>query len=194
MTTTPGVRKSAGVSPLILRVAVAGILAYSGWQKLTGPQPAITPETPTLTPAEVPQAADAAADLNPTVNMDATAPPKEQHPVMELDDQGVKLDADWPTALGIGELGVAAVLLIGLLTRLVGAAGVAATGVAAGAHVEFLNRIYDANPLAVLLLGAICLSLLVSGSGPMGLDRAIFRRRKTAAEETNSKSVVRPLT
>jgi hypothetical protein len=58
---------------------------------------------------------------------------------------------------------------------------VAATAgaVSAPADPNFLLRIYEANPLAVLLLGAICLSMLVTGSGPMALDRALFRRKRT---------------
>jgi hypothetical protein len=39
---------------------------------------------------------------------------------------------------------------------------------------------YESNPTAFLLLGAICLALLVSGSGPLGLDGAIFRRKRAA--------------
>ena len=198
MNTPTGSGKLNSLAPLLLRLGVAGILAYSGMQKLGGPAEPVEPATPAPTeavaPANDPQDLANPQDVYDNVVGQAkgavVAEPNGADPVI-LDDEGLKVDANWFTVLGIGEIAFAVALFVGLLTRFVALGGVTAVAYGAWASMphaddvqalNFVQRIYESNSLAMLLLGAICLTLLVTGSGPLGLDRVLFRRNKPAGE------------
>lgn len=184
-------RGTAGL--FVLRLAVAGILAWSGWNQLR-PQtaPPLADATPTdvavvpaMTPATDPALpADPTAAGAPVPSPEIAAPPLTPRSTVSLD--GVKLDLDRDAVAGLGEMGVAAVLFFGVLVRLVsllGAGAVAAGALAAHGTIDLpnvldrLTQAYQANPAAALLLGAIFLALLVGGSGPVAVDRTMARRR-----------------
>jgi uncharacterized membrane protein YphA (DoxX/SURF4 family) len=198
MTTNTGSGKLNHLSPLLLRLAVAGILAYSGIQKLGGPAapaepaqqaaPAPTEAVNPTTPAANPE--DVYDNIVGKTDGDTALPTSPDAQPIVINENGLKVDANMNTVLGVGELGFALALFVGLLIRFVSLAGLAAVGYATWAAaptstgwdaLNFLVRIYDSNPLAMLLLGAICLTLLVTGSGPLGLDRVLFRREKPMA-------------
>lgn len=108
---------------------------------------------------------------------------------------GANLTAQWGSLMGMGELGAAGLLVMGLMTRLVTAgilAGVAVWGKSAMADADggvwtALTQSPDSVPLLVMLLGVVSLSLMVSGCGCLGLDGRLFRRK------AKSKSVVADL-
>ncbi len=140
------------VSPLVLRLGVAAVLAAYGVQEVGG-------------------------------MFGAQA---EQHAVVNA--EGVDVSAGWDTLLGVGALGVAGLLTLGLLTRFatLGVLG----GIAYWAKGAFAAPAGEATALgttglgaehvAMMLLAAVCASLLVSGCGCLGLDGRLFRRRKDA--------------
>jgi uncharacterized membrane protein YphA (DoxX/SURF4 family) len=107
-----------------------------------------------------------------------------------VDDAGVSVTADWGAVLGVGALGVAGLLTLGLFTRLatLGVLGSvvywAKTGMVerGGETAELAAAGPSIGPaeLAMLLLAAACVSLLVSGCGCLGLDRRLFGRKKNA--------------
>ncbi len=175
--------RTAHVAPLILRLAVAAVLAGAGWSRIqtpprtldTNPAPvAETPAAPTdATGAPVDETAlvrDRTPDLDVVVSAD---PPRTR-----VNDEGVAVNLGWQDVIGMGQLGFAAALVLGVLTRIVALLGLC--GVTAGALQvggERLAEMYAANPPAMLLLGAVCLTLLIAGSGPIAIDRSMAKRR-----------------
>ncbi|MFQ5490088.1 MAG: DoxX family protein [Phycisphaerae bacterium] len=103
------------------------------------------------------------------------------------DAEGVNVTADWGTLKGFGELGIAGLLVVGLMTRLVTAGILAGAGVwaksaivdADGGAWAALTQSPDLAPLVVMLLAVVSLSLMVSGCGSLGLDGRLFRRKVT---------------
>lgn len=180
------------LSPLVLRLVVAGVLAAAASGKL--PAPPVTTDRPL---APLSETAPPAVE-NP---LDAAAPPVatseplggmiDRAPGAQatLDADGLKVDFGWPKLIRASEFGFAFLLLFGLLTRWAALAGVGtvklavlgACGMVPATSLGPLVEMYTANPVAMLLFGAICLSLLVSGSGPLGADRVLFRRKRQAA-------------
>ncbi len=140
------------VAPLVLRLGVAAVLATYGVQQVGG----------------------------------LVGGQAEQRAV--VDAGGISVVAGWDTVLGCGSLGLAALLVVGLLTRL------ATLGVLGGVAIWARESLFGtggesanatsaglgAEHLVMLLLAAICASLLVSGCGCLGLDRRFFGRRKPA--------------
>ena len=106
------------------------------------------------------------------------------------DAGGINVAADWGTLMGVGELGVAGLWVMGLLTRLVTAGILAGIGVwaksaivdADGGAWAALTQSTDSIPLLVLLLAVVSLSLMVSGCGCLGLDGRLFRRKISAEQ------------
>lgn len=176
-------RGSGGLTPLVLRLAVASVLAAAGAGKLAQrPQPiesGLPVESATIPSAPAP------ADFSEATDLLDVAPVL---PGVSPDgEDSVRFDLRRDQLAGLGELAFAAMLLVGFLTRLTVLAGLGAiTTSALAAHnviesnapLDVLSSLYTSNPLAALLLGAICLALLVSGSGALGLDRLLFGRRQ----------------
>lgn len=199
MTHTKTKPRLADLSPLVLRFVVAGVLALAAADKLgIAKQPVELAQ-----PAPVETAPDAAL-LGENTN-DAT-PISEASPIVlptvgedkaALDASGLQVNFGWKELTGLGEIGFAAVLLFGVLTRLAALAGIGmvklsaltATGIiGANTLTEPLANMYAANPVAMLLFGAICVSLLISGSGPLSLDRILFRKRAERDADTTALS------
>jgi uncharacterized membrane protein YphA (DoxX/SURF4 family) len=138
------------LAPLILRLGTGGVLALDGAQRLTQ-----------LTTGQAEQAISATAS-------------------------GLDVSATWSSLLGFGEVGIAALLVFGLLTRL---AVLPMIGYAAWALVQACGHVGDqaatgfacpawnANTAGLLMMTVIGATLFISGSGYLGLDRAICRRR-----------------
>lgn len=195
MNINPTRKGTAGL--LVLRLAVAGILGWAGYNRLTAEATPPAGETPIVAPAEttlheaIVQSMDAASPTESTTPSDTTPPidttTPAKAPSAVVNAEGVKMNLGWNTVAGGLEIGVAAALLLGLFTRLVSLLGFGAmAGSAAGANgvvtlpafCEPLVQAYQSNPPAVMLLGAIFLALLVGGAGPLALR---FRAPKGAA-------------
>jgi len=103
--------------------------------------------------------------------------------------RGVELSANWSSILGAAQMGVGALLTVGLLTRLTSLAVLAAIGFSAysamtgtpppteaatdAASAPALNvagQIFEANGGPLLLLAAVFASLLFSGAGCVSWD------------------------
>jgi uncharacterized membrane protein YphA (DoxX/SURF4 family) len=98
--------------------------------------------------------------------------------------EGVQFSADWGSLLGVGEMVAAALLLIGLATRLVALPILAILGYAMFADLP--DASLPTNTTAMWLLAVACLSLLVSGSGSL----AVHRRRCAPTPPPQSKEFV----
>jgi uncharacterized membrane protein YphA (DoxX/SURF4 family) len=187
MSTNNHQHRPINLAPLVLRLAVAGIFAVAGAGQLSRHHRPVETDAPPvpLVDQAVSEAMEAGQEaIVPAAEMvsDAVAAPAE------VNDEGVRVSLGWNDLIGAGQLGFAAVLFLGLLTRLAALAGLGTVTLASLAHHEVfasggwldqLVGMYESNPVAMLLLGAICLSLLVSGSGPLALDRVFHRRRKS---------------
>ena len=164
------------LGPLVLRVGIALILLQDG----LGRTAAVFRQTPasvvqtgaTGSPADVSGPANAAAPLR-----DTAAIPRN---VAVATPEGIRFSADWASVLGIGELGAAAFLLIGLWTRLVALATLAVLGYAL--FVDLAPVSMPADAPAIWLLAAGFLSLLASGGGSLALRR---RRRPDRASQAS---------
>ncbi len=216
------IRNRSNITPLILRVAVAGALAFAGAVQLrndSAPLPVNPAATPSADPEGielVPNQADALAPANgasladgATLTDSATladdaasgndlgikerigsAISDKANQVLStthVDPSGVQVNMKWQEFTGLAELSLAAVLLLGAFVRLTSLVGVGAStmGTLAGTGMVSsegafgpLASMFQANPLAMMLIGAICFTLLCSGSGPLSLDRVMFGRRK----------------
>ena len=139
------------LGPLVLRLGIAVVLAQQGLQ-----------HTAALFHAATPSSVQTGA---------ATLIPASAAATME----GLRISADWGTVFGVGELVVAGLLLIGLLTRLVILAPLVVLGY--GIFVGFPHASLAASSSAMWLLAVACLSLFVSGGGSLSLRR---RRRAPA--------------
>jgi uncharacterized membrane protein YphA (DoxX/SURF4 family) len=180
-------RGTAGL--FVLRMAVAGVLAWAGWRQFQPDHRSGLTDLPMTDAAVVPAV---------TPQTDPTLPPTSPEQVVPapraaVGQDGVKVNLGWDAVVGAGEIGVGAVLLLGLLVRVVSLLGTAAVaGGALAAHslvdlpgwADPLMQAYQANPAAALLLGAIFLALLVGGSGPVAADRVLERRRLVRKEST----------
>jgi uncharacterized membrane protein YphA (DoxX/SURF4 family) len=176
---------SAGL--LALRLAVAGILAWAGMSRFGGDAPPVAETLPGAAPAELEVDPTLATAADPIAD-DATVHPEqpEQVPTAQITPQGVQFDLGWNEFAGVGELIMAAALLLGVLTRfatLLGTGAIAASVLSAQGMIDLpklitpLERAYQTNPAATLLLGAIFLALLIGGSGPGAIDN-VWRRRR----------------
>jgi uncharacterized membrane protein YphA (DoxX/SURF4 family) len=194
-------RRTGGWTPLVLRVAVAGVLCYAGLRNLDSPtrtdwvEPSgASPVQPA--PAVAPvgseplnQAEDAAAAAATALGH---ADPAEAAALVNESRVTLSASASWPWLVGVTELIVAGFLLVGFLTRLTALAllgGVAYAATGASWIAETASwwarpvTMYADNSMAMLLLGAIALTLLASGCGHAGLDRLLFRRKRLAGDE-----------
>jgi uncharacterized membrane protein YphA (DoxX/SURF4 family) len=142
------------LGPLVLRVGIALVLLHDGLGRAAG-----------------------MFDRSAATAMDIDRPAVMQAAALAT-PEGVRFSADWGSLLGLGELAASGLLFVGLLTRLVTLPilGVLGYGLTAG----FPQTSMPANTGAMLLLGAACLSLLVSGGGCLALRRP--RRRAYVAE------------
>lgn len=139
------------LGPLVLRVGIAVVLLQDGLQR-TGVM---------------------SLDHGPATVQEDAADPSQAAAVATAD--GVQLNADWLSLLGMGELAVAGLFLLGLGTRLVAIPMLAVLGY--GLFQGFPQGSLPHNPMVMSLLGVACLSLLVSGGGAVSLGRMMFRRR-----------------
>lgn len=112
-------------------------------------------------------------DHSPATVQEDAADPSQTAAVATAD--GVQLNADWPSLLGMAELAVAGLFLLGLGTRLVAISMLAVLGY--GLSQGFPPGSPPQNPMAMSLISVACLSLLVSGGGALSLGRMMFRRR-----------------
>lgn len=146
------------LGPLVLRVGIAFVLAHNGLERTAG----MLQQNETL-----------ATQAEASAMTQATATP-----------EGIQFSADWGLLLGVGELAAAALLLIGLATRLVALPILAVLGY--GLFAGFPDASLPTNTMAMWLLAVACLSLLVSGSGSL----ALHRRRHMPAPPVQSKEFV----
>lgn len=107
------------------------------------------------------------------------------------DNTGLAVNARWESVLGIAQVAVGGLLLLGLFTRLVSLAVLGGTGygiyallsaTGAGADTAIpAAGLVNGSSGAMMLLAAACASLLFSGAGCMGLDcRNRASKRMTA--------------
>ncbi len=197
---TDMIRNRSNVTPLILRIAVAGALAFAGAAQLqSGPQPlpvdqgtalSADPEGIETLPSSTESLSEASnVGLKDKIESAIADKTNTVLSTAHADSSGVEVKMGWQEFTGLAELSFAAVLLIGAFIRLTSLVGVGASAMGTLAGTGVLNSdgalaplagMYDANPLAFMLLGAVCLTLLCSGSGPLSLDRLMFGRRKVA--------------
>ncbi len=195
---TDMIRNRSNVTPLILRIAVAGALAFAGASQLRSGQAPLPVDQSASLPADpegieaLPGSTDSlteAGDVGLKEKIGSAISDKASSVLStaHADSSGVEVKMDWREFTGLAELSFAAVLLIGAFIRLTSLVGVGATALGTLAGTGVLNGdgtfaplagMFDANPLAFMLLGAICLTLLCSGSGPLSLDRLMFGRKK----------------
>jgi uncharacterized membrane protein YphA (DoxX/SURF4 family) len=176
---------SAGL--LVLRLAVAGILAWAGMSRFGGDAPPVADALPGAAPAELEVDPTLATAADPIADDNAVNPePPASLPAAEVTPQGVKVDLGWNHVAAGAELGLAGVLLLGFFTRLVtflGFGGIAVSALSANGLVDLpeflmpLERAFQANPAATLLLGAVFLALFIGGCGPVAMDN-VWRRRR----------------
>ncbi len=145
------------VSPLILRLGLAAVLLMHGLGQLQG----------------------------------AGSGVEEEQAIVDAD--GVDVSAGWGALRGVGEISLAGLLGVGFLTRLTSLGLLAAVGLWANTAIlggdagvlRILEIDQGGSNGLMLLLAAAGLSLLVSGSGCLGLDRRVFgRKRKTETATT----------
>ncbi len=148
------------MGPLVLRVGIAVVLLQSGIQNT----------------AELFQRADVPGLETADSTTLAVASGADVTP------ERVNFSLDWATILGIGELGTAGLLLIGLVTRLVVLPMLAV--LAYGMTVGFPAALPPVNATTMLLLGVAGLSLFVSGGGCLAV-----RRRRRHPQTTESAPV-----
>ena len=175
MSIEDGRGRAAKAAVLMLRLSLAGVLCYSGVRNLNlPPEPVRADATDVQSPAEELAAAVAA----PAGADTATA---------VVDQSGVTLYAGWPTLTGVVELILSGLLLVGFLTRLVGLGllgGVVYAATGSGWMTQTTDwwaqpvRLIQTQETAVLLLGAMALSLLVAGYGCLGVDGLLFKRKR----------------
>jgi uncharacterized membrane protein YphA (DoxX/SURF4 family) len=138
------------VSTLVLRLGAGGVLALDGLHRIGG---------------------TVSGEMGQTFGANAS---------------GLALNASWSSLAGAGELVVAGLLVLGFLTRI---AGLGVLSVLVFSAVPVWNAAGEPAASTVLaptagiqylgapMLAAVCLSLLVSGSGCVSLDRWVFGRR-----------------
>jgi uncharacterized membrane protein YphA (DoxX/SURF4 family) len=143
------------VSTLVLRLGAGGVLALDGLYRIGG-----------MASGEMGRAFDANAS-------------------------GLALNASWSGLAGAGELVVAGLLVLGFLTRMAGLGVLAVLGCSAlplwrSAGEPFASTLLapagGVQHLGAPMLAAVCLSLLISGSGCVSLDRWVFGRRSQKPE------------
>ncbi len=133
------------LGPLVLRIGIALILVQNGLQRtavMFGHEGAPAMQADTIVPEQA---------------VAATTP------------DGLQLRADWGMLLGAAELAAAALLLIGLTTRLVVLPTLAVLGY--GLFAGFPEVLLPVNTTVMWLLAVACLSLFVSGGGSCALRR-----------------------
>ena len=144
------------LGPFVLRVGIAVVLAHNGLQRAVGMFRDDGPQTASAAVAEASQALG-------TVTPD-----------------GIRVHADWASLLGIGEIAVAGLLVLGFATRLVAIPTLALLGY--GLIVGFPQGRLPHDATAMILLAVACLSLLVSGGGCLSLGRPRLRSRSHSAQ------------
>ncbi|MCP4590500.1 MAG: DoxX family membrane protein [bacterium] len=153
------------LSPLVLRVGIAVILLQNGLQRTSWLH------QPT-------------GNLDPTTEMSIAT-----DTLAKTTPDGFRVNADWGSLLGAAELGVGAILIVGLLTRLVALLTLTVLGY--GLVAGFAHASMPEPSTAMWLLTIACLSLLVSGSGCLSVHR---RRRcpRTPESPRTSEPRTRP--
>jgi len=150
--------------PLILRLALAVVFIYHGYDKIAPPQNS--------------WGAEWLASLNLKLHMDPAK--KIPDPVTFA---AIQLAVAW------GELGGGIAMLLGLLTR-VAAIGLCLIQLGAISMIlwaedfdfskfNFMKGGYEYN----VVLVAVCLALLFSGAGKVSLDNLIFRKKEPASQQ-----------
>jgi uncharacterized membrane protein YphA (DoxX/SURF4 family) len=143
-------------APLVLRLSVAAVLIYSGIHQIS---PMLESQSTELV------AADAA---------------------------GVSMDWSWTTVLGLAQCAVGGLWILGWFTRLVSLTVMGAIGYAGYASMvapesetlSFVAQTFQSNQSEMLLLGAVCASLLISGAGCLGLDCRKAKRGQELIDPT----------
>lgn len=197
MSQSTEVIRRGGVSPLVLRLAVAGVLAYCGVKNIRTDQLATRPDSD----GRIGSLSDAASKTI-TVELPAADSTLVDGALVDgaITDvaeslgstEGTKVSLPPSRLLGGAEIGLAFMFATGLLVRLMAALGLGS--IVAGAMgasgslsgywgVDMLADVYASSPAAALLLGAICLALLLSGGGRVGLDRMLLSRRRREPDD-----------
>jgi len=176
---------------MVLRLAVAAVLAFDGTYAYVRTSETEMESRPASSEISKSDPVDRAIDEKLALRDQPEGIKPTDAAV--LDDQGLKLG--WPQIVGLIEIAFALTLLFGVLVRVAGLVGVgliANAGLSVAGilgtcpYLTWVNDIYQSNPPAALLLGAICLSLLVSGAGPLSVDRLLFRRREPLSSPQKS--------
>lgn len=174
------------IAPLVLRLAVAGILGYGGL-RTCGLLPTDAPQPePVAAPQPSPELEGDQGIVDQALQ-DAVERQKEEAAPVDISDDG-KVTVGWTQLMGGLEITFAIVLLFGFLTRFAALAGLSVVTLTVLQFHDVVNlpwfdrlaSVYGASSLATLLLGAVCLSLLVSGAGPLSLDRVMWGRNRPA--------------
>lgn len=179
------IQKPAAFSPFVLRVAVAGVLAYCGYQTFTTAHPQRETDAAAIEASQEITSLDQSTE-SPDWVENAASP--EVSPAITHNGSVVvakrKLSAS--RVLGFAEMNLALMLAAGLLVRIMSLAGLGAVvtgGLGASGYfadqqyVGMLADVFNASPAAALLFGAVCLGLLFSGAGRFSFDRILNRRR-----------------
>jgi uncharacterized membrane protein YphA (DoxX/SURF4 family) len=155
MSDQPKSCSSLNLAPLVLRLGVATVLGLYGVSQLRG-----------------------------------TAAPTDVAAVSEAARSALASGASHHSLAGLGALAAATMFGFGLFTRfasiaLLGTIGYCAYRATAGADgfvlVNSPAGLFEFHRTTMVLLGTSALSLLISGSGCVGLDRLFFGRRKPAS-------------
>jgi uncharacterized membrane protein YphA (DoxX/SURF4 family) len=191
------------LAPLILRLALAVIFIYHGWDKVTGAGndwgatwaahawtraeklPDDVKNKIDKLPHETEEKkTELVAELRVIYEKESQA---RQHPVA-LTIFGAQFLVAWGELLG----GIA--MLLGFLTRWA-ALGLVIIQVGAIATVTFAKGFsagggagYEYN---VALIG-MCLALMLTGGGPLSVDRLLFARRRTPAQQQQQQTAAPP--
>ena len=181
--------KLSNLAPLILRLAVAGVFCMAGLETIrpeAASEPAIEPipvadALPSETAAELGSVEPESIDVPGKIELAKRAAADL------LGEENITLNVPRSSLIGYAQLAFAGVLFIGLLTRFASLAGLgtaawffsgAGESAASTGMIDSVRNFYQANSPAMRLFAAVCLSLLVSGSGPLAIDRLLFRKKK----------------
>ncbi len=176
--------------PVILRLGIAAALALHGFRQFTPPGA----DDRTGNSAVGEHAIPAAADIGSPLAVVPVTPDSPGDPQgLSVTPAGLVLGTPWNTVVGGAEIGAAAFLILGILTRLtalglLGAAGYAGLmphfGPVEGVLARFGDILPQAGEPTLLLLAVLSLALLMSGCGALGLDKRLFNRNRPATDLT----------
>lgn len=188
--------RRGGVSPLVLRLAVAGVLAYCGARNFRTDDQLVSRPLDNRPSVDQPVGDEQAIAVPETAHQPITVKLPTEGPLADVAEKvaptaGTEVSFPPNKLLGIAQMNLAFMFAVGLLVRLWAAAGlgsVIAGGLGAAGSLsgywgaDILSDVYASSPAAALLLGAICLALMLSGGGRVGLDRILLSKRRRESD------------